>query len=845
MVRRLGLGLGLTTIQGTGGGASTPNQILLNAAKAYPKIGVLGASRQRQNAAIASNENRTLPTSETTWAQALDRRFSFQYWYDNSANQNSANMLGSIFANDGDGFNQQWNRLPKIVASDIQVIIYELPTDGIQINNYDIYGTNLGTSLSVDGYCDRAKQIINYLIDNGVAVIIRSLWERNVSTGGVWASGQAPRLLVPSIDAAMSAWGVTNGIPFIDERAVLIDTGTSDNNPISAYVRDGTHFSPIGGYVGGKTQRDLLATVFNAAPASAVETGNKTTNPSLSGTGGSGLTGTIATSLTGSRTIASTATVTAAIITDGNGERWQECQIDTSTMTPSTIEGINFAVALNAVVSGDWYESRCKVQVDAWDGWKGVPNLAFDVGTRNVTVLPPVDSGGSVPFPVNMNVMQGPTEAYAIEPVSGQLLSDTTSATFGLDVYFTAGTGIGKFRFTQPQLYPVADPRTLMYDESSVLTPSITSSASISIPEEANYTHTLTANMPGRWSISGTDAALIGTPDQHGRLVISSKDYELPTDANTDNVYTATITFTPFDTRRSAVTQTLNVTVTDVNDGFTDLFNGTAGLDLSVYSANWTLVGVALGIVIHTNGAEAVNDSTKLTAAYLSPQQGNTDEQRVSAKIQSGSGKMHRAIRLLDQDNALFFTEESNNVVVKRRNAGSVTTVGTFTPYKTLANNDVIGAQVLNDNLEVWQNDVPLVLASGTRVISGALFHDGVVRSGLLSSNTASAFGRIYDYNNRVAATHADKVGLKALSMTPLTGTAGTNYVGALSSRTVGSTISVSVTKSAVVQTDWLADGDFIRCPAVTAGTYTVTVTENFPGAVNDGRQTVFTVVIT
>lgn len=231
--------------------------------------------------------------------------------------------------------------------------------------------------------------------------------------------------------------------------------------------------------------------------------------------------------------------------------------------------------------------------------------------------------------------------------------------------------------------------------------------------------------------------------------------------------------------------------------------------------------------------------------AYFSPQQGDTDEQRVSTRIQSGSGKMYRAIRLQDKDNALVFNEGANLVTVSRMNAGTLTTVATFTPYKTLAVNDLIGAQVLNDTLQVWQNDVPLNLASGTRTISGANMFDGVKRSGLLSNTSSGTGNRILDYNNRVAAAHTDKVGLYALSMSPLTGTAGAAYTGTLSNRTTNSTISVVVTKSAVAQTDWLADGDFIRCPAPTAGTYTVTVTENFNGAVNDGRQSVFTVVIT
>ncbi|GJD95022.1 hypothetical protein [Methylobacterium iners] len=95
---------------------------------------------------------------------------------------------------------------------------------------------------------------------------------------------------------------------------------------------------------------------------------------------------------------------------------------------------------------------------------------------------------------------------------------------------------------------------------------------------------------------------------------------------------------------------------------------------------------------------------------------------------------------------------------------------------------------------------------------------------------------------------YVSKVGLKALTLSPLTETVGADYVGTLSNRTQGSTITlVSVTwtlDSANVTSAWIADGDNIRYPKAVAGTYNVLINESFPNAVNDNRQTSQSVAI-
>lgn len=834
-------------VTGEGTAPLTPNQILLNAAKANPLIGVLGASRQRQNAVGVSNQLRTLTTSETTWAIALDRRFRFPYWYDSATrSMNSQYMNGGIFANDGEGFTSNWNRAAKIVASDFNVIVYDLPTAGIQFNDLDIYNNVIGSALTVNGYCNNAMQVINYLIDNGKAVIVQSLWERSTDAGGPWTSNNAPRLLVPAINAEMQARCAAIGVPWIDVRSVLIDPASADNNPYSWATREGTHYTPVGAYMAAKARRDVFATLFNAAPVSAVETGNLTQNPSLAGTAGTatGLTGTVATGIAASRIYGTTATVNAQMVTKG-GRTYQEVTIDTSTMTAGTVEGLLFDVAINAPTANTWYEGRVMMEVDAFNGWVGTPGFAFDFGTYDALVFKPVNSGGSIDYPIGNSALAGPSEAYAFEPVSGLIQATGTTGTFQIAVYFKPGTGTTKFRFTQPQVYPVSEPTQLMYDNGNTATPLITSSASLSVPEEASFIHTLQSNKPGSWAISGADAAQFGAPDTHGRMLISAKDFELPSDSGSDNVYNVTVTLSPFDLRDSPVTQSLVMGITNVDDGFTDLFNGTTGTDLADYSTNWTRVGGASGAIIIASGTNAQNVYTVAATAYLCPQQGVTDEQRVQTKVATVSAKMVRCLRIVDELNYLGFSESSGNIVFTRVNAGVSTTIATFQPYKSISAGDLVGGQIYQNKLECWLNDVPCKLLTGSATVIGAEFHDGALRAGLRNATFSGSNNAIYDFNNRVAQTHTDKVGLWALTMSPLTVASGGPYAGLLANRTVGSVISVSVTKGGVAQPDWLADGDWIRCPSITAGTYAVAVTEDFPGAVNTGRVTNFTVTAT
>jgi hypothetical protein len=94
--------------------------------------------------------------------------------------------------------------------------------------------------------------------------------------------------------------------------------------------------------------------------------------------------------------------------------------------------------------------------------------------------------------------------------------------------------------------------------------PTITSSATQTTPENSAFSMTLTASESVTWSkTGGADTALFTLSG--ATLSLAAKDFEVPTDANTDNVYVVQVTATSVATSETA-SQTINVTVTDVAD---------------------------------------------------------------------------------------------------------------------------------------------------------------------------------------------------------------------------------------------------------------------------------------
>jgi hypothetical protein len=97
--------------------------------------------------------------------------------------------------------------------------------------------------------------------------------------------------------------------------------------------------------------------------------------------------------------------------------------------------------------------------------------------------------------------------------------------------------------------------------------PTITSTDTVSVEENALLAHVLTANEPATWTITGgTDAADFELADNVLRwLANGTQDYETPADSNTNNTYVVQVTAT--DGANNTTNQSITVTVTDVSEG--------------------------------------------------------------------------------------------------------------------------------------------------------------------------------------------------------------------------------------------------------------------------------------
>lgn len=134
--------------------------------------------------------------------------------------------------------------------------------------------------------------------------------------------------------------------------------------------------------------------------------------------------------------------------------------------------------------------------------------------------------------------------------------------------------------------------------------PTITSSNSISLAENTALSHTLTANETVTWTkTGGADTALFTLAGSN--LSMTAKDYEVPTDADTNNTYVVQITAT--DTAGNATNQTITVTVTDVVEyqGPGDIVSGATawGSSARAYTAAYAASSGALMDIVDSSGA--------------------------------------------------------------------------------------------------------------------------------------------------------------------------------------------------------------------------------------------------
>lgn len=806
---------------------------------ANPKIAVLGASRFRQMAnstSLAMIEGITRGFFE--WARFLcNSNITIPAWAATS-NVNSFGMNGYIFAADGDSWGNMEARVNKILASDADVVIINSSISGIQ------WGVTVGS------YCDTFKALINRFYGKKF-VVVDQLWERADSAGGVWDTdvNGGIRALYDPINAEMLSWCTARGIPVLPIREVLIDTAATIPQPRAGLTHDGTHTSTLGGYEAGKVIAATLAAALppSAAIPAADRAGNFITNALMAGTAGTltNITGQLADGYSAAKQ-GTVVTVAAAKISKvpanttrfgSTAKTWQQFTIGNTAALGATaregLAGCQFPVS--GLTVGKWYEGRVKVEVDASDSFGGVRGV-FSAGNA-AAILSQIDGGGGTGTGFwAAGVLPWPKEAFSGWMVSFPFQATQTTGNFSIQAAAVQGTQNVVIRFTDVEFREIADPNLLMYDESDTDPVSFLSPNTFEVDEEDQFSTTVEVSEYCAFSLSGTDAARF-TINNDGVITGGPFDYEQPLDSDLNNVYTFTVTATPYNTTKSAATQTITVTVRDINDGFYDFFTGVDGTDIAINNPLWQRVSGAQG-AITIQGNASRNNLSVTNSTYLAPQQGDQRNQRVRFRVTSVSNR-HSVLVLWESDTEhLYASNSGGQLRIGATSASQGNIFLTTTPYKSWATTDYVDVILEGNIMSAYQNGVFIgSLDVGTRCANGR-------RSGLRSTMISGSNNPLDDFNCRAYnGGYIPKIGLLALGMTPLTGTVGTPYAGMLSNRTQNSTITLQSVTGPAGGT-WIADGDFIRGIDLVAGSYTVVVKENVLGAVNDGRTTSFNVII-
>jgi hypothetical protein len=149
-------------------------------------------------------------------------------------------------------------------------------------------------------------------------------------------------------------------------------------------------------------------------------------------------------------------------------------------------------------------------------------------------------------------------------------------------------------------------------------------SSTASIPEGTTAVHTYSANEDVTWSLDGgADAAAFSINPLTGVLAFTSaKNFERPTDADANNTYVVVIKAT--DPSGNVSTQTLTVTITDVNEAAKLVITGTGSMvagsfqtiTITAYTAQGDVERAYAGVKSLTfSGASLAPDGTTPTVA--------------------------------------------------------------------------------------------------------------------------------------------------------------------------------------------------------------------------------------
>jgi hypothetical protein len=267
-------------------------------------------------------------------------------------------------------------------------------------------------------------------------------------------------------------------------------------------------------------------------------------------------------------------------------------QLDTSNTFPSPDQDVTvtidaaaaaaeqLATALTALGTGTYYARVRVVRGGNSSDWSNVVTITIDV------TAPTITSSATVAVDENDELAH---ELTANEAVTWSIVGGADAAEFDLSGAYLTWDANGTKDYEAPDdagtnnVYNVTvratDAAGNTTDQNIAVTvndvsdtdttaPTITSSATINVDENATLAHTLTANESVTWSIvGGNDAADFEISGGNTLRWASNgtKDYEAPDDTGANNVYNVTVRAT--DVASNTTDQNIAVTVNDVAEG--------------------------------------------------------------------------------------------------------------------------------------------------------------------------------------------------------------------------------------------------------------------------------------
>ena len=789
---------------------------------------------------------------------------------DNLPQQNAAQSKsdGFVFAADGNSFANMRSRRPKMIASDADIFISTLTSNSIQLTNED--GTSFTTqSYFVNSYVNGATTTFAPVLAANKRIIVQNCWERastNPNAPPQWKDGDQRRAAIESINVTYAnSIANTPGIELADIRSNLVDLTGTTHDPLPGITRDGdAHFSQIGSWLAAKPVIEKLKARITgvAKGVDAYRTSpNLFPNPTLAGSnainGVTGVTGFVPDNISVARTAGGGTAGSATIaIVQVNGRNVIRVTPDSTAMAANTFEGVTLTISgLPALAAASWYQACLAVKPGAWDAWRNVGQVSLSGSGFNVyahsptntsnTPLSSLSTGNPMPMPA-----EDMGELVAITPYGRSNAAAASGLSFS--VWWTKGSPAqsASIDLYLPELHQTIDPHLFLFDETKTAAAQITSAANPTFPGDGTTTPTvqLSANQPGYWSVvpaasgGGADAGLWSVSTAGVATRSSPFNYQSPNDADGDRVDQVTFMLTPTNPALAPTTLAMTLTATYVDQGFKDDFN--RANETLAASANWTKVGAGTQTISVGNNKLNANGGSG-NVAYMSPQQGDTTDQEVGIQVAASSSLYHPVVTIAMKDEKNWVGmrfSTANRVIVTQCNGGTTSGVFScdmFAPYDTGGVSSFAGL-LINNVIYVYQAGV--LIGFGAYDMSAKADWK---RSGFNQYTSSAATGGFDNYTNKVGVLRASKVGLRNLTVASTTGAVGSDYASAFNDNTKTQDSDVSITYTGgVADVNWFVDGQVLRGVSPPAGRYVLTLSERFPGAVLNGRQSTITIDI-